>query len=511
VAGVVLAAVLVLTVTGCNPLDRFGSRPAPSPPPPVSAPADRADPASEAALAAYYGQEPVWTDCHQGSQCATVTVPLDWDEPSGATLKLAVARKRATGTRVGAVFFNPGGPGVASIPYLDGLVAEAPRAMRASYDYVVWDTRGVGASEPGVSCLPAEDLDAFYAEETTPENAGERERMVSETRRYIAACEANTGPLLSHLDTLSTVRDMDVLRAVVGDARLNYIGASYGTYLGAWYAQTFPWRVGRLVLDGAVDPSLSSAQYVEGQARGFARAAKAYVEDCLASRECPLRGSRQDAYQQIARLLARADARALPTSDADRPLTEALLTTGMVFGMYSQQLWGPLTRALTDALAGDGTAMLALADMYLERDGDGGYGPAMQATSTIGCLDQRDTRTPEQVGAAAADLGARYPPFGAAIGWSSLTCALWPLADAVPQQKLTAQGAAPILVIGTTDDPATPYEWAQALAGQLSSARLLTRVGQGHTGYHQGNSCIDDAVDAYLLRGRVPSADLTCR
>ena len=286
------------------------------------------------------------------------------------------------------------------------------------------------------------------------------------------------------------------------------MGASYGTYLGAWYAELFPWRVGRLVLDGAVDPSLTAEQYAEGQALGFSRAVKAFVDDCLSQRSCPLRGSRDDAYGQLERLIDRADQQPLRTDT--RPLTEALLVTGLIQGMYSEELWPFVTEALTAALQGDGTATLTLADLYLDRDEDGSYGQALQALGPIYCLDHDDDQTVAEIRATSVALQQKYPPFGEAIGWGSLGCSAWPIEATVPARKLVAAGAAPILVVGTTGDPATPYEWAQSLAGQLEPGVLLTREGQGHTAYGTGNTCIDKAIVTYLVRGAPPADGTRC-
>jgi pimeloyl-ACP methyl ester carboxylesterase len=300
-----------------------------------------------------------------------------------------------------------------------------------------------------------------------------------------------------------------VLRAALGDTLLSYYGASYGTYYGAWYAQEFPWRVGRLVLDGAVDPSLSSAQYSEGQAMGFARAVRSYVKDCLANDGCPLRGTVEDAYAQLRALLDAADATPLRTASG-RELTQSQMATGIARGMYEEGFWPTISRGIAQALRGDGTTLLALSDDYLERDRSGRYGQSLTSYSPIYCLDHPETRSVDEIAAQARELGRKYPPLGDFIGWGPLSCKVWPVPGVVPAQKLTAPGAAPILVVGTTDDPATPYEWSQSLAGQLSSGRLLTRTGQGHVGYRQGNECIDRAVEKYLVQGEVPAENTVC-
>ncbi|MGZ4625971.1 MAG: alpha/beta fold hydrolase, partial [Kineosporiaceae bacterium] len=428
------------------------------------APAGRTDPATQPALARFYGQRIAWAGCGGGLECGKVTVPVDWAHPDAATLQLAVLRRPATGQRLGSLLINPGGPGVAGATWVREAAGTFGSALRAAYDLVGWDPRGTGDSSP-VRCLDDRQLDAYYAQDATPDTPAEVQQFAATGRRYAQACLAHTGPILGHVDTLSTVRDMDVLRAALGDRVLTYYGASYGTYLGAWYAQEFPWRVGRVVLDGAVDPSLTSQQYAQGQAMGFTRAVRAYLKDCLSQDGCPFSGTVDDAMRQLQALLNRADTTPLPTSSG-RHLTQALLATGLAQGMYVQLFWRDVTRGIEQAMRGDGTGLLALSDIYTDRDAHGHYGEHLTAYSPLYCLDHATSGTLDQVIARARALGATYPPLGDFIDSGEVQCLVWPLRAVMPAQRLTAQGAAPIVVIGTTDDPATPYEWAQSLASQ---------------------------------------------
>jgi pimeloyl-ACP methyl ester carboxylesterase len=504
----VLAALLALA--GCS--GSFGDTGVGDPTPPpsaVAAPAGRSDPAADPALARFYEQQLAWTACGETVQCAKLTVPVDWAEPGGDTLQIAVLRQPAEGAGIGSLLLNPGGPGVGGAGWVKAAAGTFGKSLQSSYDLVGWDPRGTGQSAPA-RCLDDKALDDLYSTDATPDDADEVQKLVQESTVFARACAERTGPAFAHLDTISTTKDMDVLRAALGDAVLNYYGASYGTYYGAWYAQEFPWRVGRLVLDGAVDPSLSSGAYSQGQAMGFARAVRSYVKDCLANDGCPLRGTVDDAYAQLRGLLEAADATPLRTASG-RELTQSQMATGLARGMYEQAFWPTISRGVAQALRGDGTTLLALSDDYLERDAKGHYGQSLTSYNPIYCLDHPETRSIDEISAQARELGRQYPPLGDFIGWGALSCKVWPVPGVVPAQKLTAQGAAPILVVGTTDDPATPYEWAQALAGQLSSGRLLTRTGQGHVGYRQGNSCIDRAVEKYLVQGSVPSEGTVCR
>lgn len=467
------------------------------------------DPAQDPALATFYGQKLDWSGCGGGVQCGWLTVPVDWAQPAGETLRLRVGRVKAGGDRIGSLVFNPGGPGVGAVQYLKFADRLWRRPIRQAYDLVTFDPRGVGESDP-VRCLPDAQLDTYTAADSTPDDQAEVDSTVALVKQFAAACVANSGPQLRHLDTVSVARDMDVLRAALGEKLLVYHGTSYGTYLGAWYAQTFPWRVGRFLLDSAVDPSLTPAEYVEGQARGFSRALRAFVDDCLQADRCPLRGSPEQAMAQVGSLVQAADANPLRTDQPNRPLTQSLMITGIGQALYSTALWEGLQQGLKEALSGDGTTLLKLADEYLERDSKGHYGQTLAANPSMYCLDFGDSRSVAEVAAAAEALKAKYPPLGDSIGWGALSCTQWPIPAVLKPQKLTAEGAAPILVVGTVDDPATPYEWAEGLASQLSSGRLLTWNGHQHTAYNQGSDCIDQAVEAYLLAGTLPPDGKRC-
>jgi pimeloyl-ACP methyl ester carboxylesterase len=476
-----------------------------SPPPGLT------DPARDPALAKYYQQRVDWTGCGDDFQCTRFKVPLDWKKPAGPSIEIAANRLPAAGgSKLGSLVVNPGGPGVSGITFAKEARQFFGKAQLDSYDIVGFDPRGVGQSDP-VSCLPDSQLDAFVAADATPDTPAELQSSVADVKRFAAACERNSGALLGHVDTLSTVRDLDVLRAVLGDDVLNFHGASYGTYIGAWYAQTFPWRVGRMVLDGAIDPTLSSKEYVAGQAEGFSRALQAFVKDCQSQSQCPLRGTLKEGVDQVGLLVDHADRSPLKTNDPKRPLTQSLMMTGIAQALYDDQLWPALTNGLTNAMSGDGTGLLQLADTYLERDAHGHYGQTMSANPAIFCLDVPELRTTEQIARDADALQRKYPPLGGSIGWGALSCSQWPIPAVMPREPLTAKGARPILVLGTVDDPATPYEWAEALASQLSSARLLTWEGTVHTAYHQGSACVDSRVESYMLTGVVPAKGARCR
>jgi len=514
-AGRLLVPLLTTTVAGsllvgCSSSDSEGGPGSASPSALAGAgtvPKGVKDPASDTAYRQFYSQRPTWTEC-DGYECATVTVPVDWAHPDGATIDLALRRLPAAGKALGSMLINPGGPGVSGVDFVDSARIVFGRKVRDRFDIVGWDPRGIGRSSP-ITCVPDTEIDRLLSEESTPDDPSEVTAAVAEQKEFAAACLRNSGDIVRHVDTISTVKDMDVIRAALGDRTLSYYGASYGTYLGAWYAETFPWRVGRLVLDGAVDPSLSTEQYTTGQAMGFQRGMKAFVEDCLSRSGCPLRGSTDDAVRQLDNLIDEADSHPLRTG-SDRELSQSLMITGLAMGMYDDQFWPMVTEALKKAVKGDGTGLLKLADMYNERDEKGHFSQVLAANSAIYCLDHPVDQTPEQISTLADALAERYPPFGQAMGWGLLGCSQWPIDAVVPARRLSADGAAPILVIGTRGDPATPYEWAQSLAEQLSSGRLLTWEGEGHTAYSRGSDCVEGVVEDFLLAGKDPGKERTC-
>ena len=466
-------------------------------------------------LRPYYEQKLTWRDCGvPGFQCGTLRVPLDYDAPDrDEDLELAVTRKRASGPgeRLGTLHVNPGGPGGSAVDYVQLAAGVGyPAPVRARYDIVGMDPRGVARSEP-VECLSDREMDAYTQTDVTPDDEGEIGKLTAAYERFAEGCEKRAGRLLGHVSTVEAARDLDVLREVLGDDKLTYVGASYGTYLGATYAGLFPSRVGRLVLDGAMDPSLSAEQLNRDQTAGFNTAFTAFAEDCTERDDCPLgTGSVKDAGRRLGDFLERLDSRPADTGEA-RELTESLATVGVLNAMYTEYYWPKLRSALTAAMDGDGAELLSLADDYYERDADGSYGNIMYANAAVNCLDlPAPFDGPAEAKRAVADFRKHSPVFGRNFAWSALNCTYWQHPPTGEPHRIEAEGAAPILVVGTTRDPATPYKWAEGLAGQLSSATLLTYDGDGHTAYVRGSDCVDSAINAYLLRGKVPEAGTRC-
>ncbi|MET9955160.1 alpha/beta hydrolase [Streptomyces sp. NPDC006339] len=494
-----------LVLSGCT--DGGGAAaPAQSPPAASGAPA--------AALSSYYAQKVSWRDCGVADfQCGTVRVPLDYAKPGGDEVRLAVSRAKATGPgkRLGSLLVNPGGPGGSAVGYVQGFAGIGyPAPVRARYDIVGVDPRGVARSAP-VECLTGPQMDAYTQVDLTPDSADERAALEGSFKGFAAACQKRSGKVLPHVSTVETARDMDIVRAVLGDEKLTYVGASYGTFLGATYAELFPERAGRLVLDGAMDPSLSAEELNREQTAGFQTAINAFAADCVKKSDCPLGAeSVPAALAALQRFFRETDAEPVPT-DGSRKLGESLATTGVITAMYDEAAWPQLREALTRAMGGEGTALLALADTYYERETDGSYANLMFANAAVNCLDLPPAFSgPAAVEKAVPSFEKASPVFGRNLAWAALNCTYWPTPATGRPHRITAEGAPPIVVVGTTRDPATPYKWARALADQLSSGILLTYDGDGHTAYGRGSDCVDTAINAFLLEGTVPKDGKRC-
>ena len=504
------ALALGLVLAGCSSSagDEEADDAASSTPTETTETTEPTDPAPAGTLASYYDQDVAWEPCDAGFECGTVEVPIDYDDPGGESIALAVNRLSADGDPIGSLVLNPGGPGVSGVEYATQAVGQFGPDVLESYDLVGFDPRGVGASAP-VECLDTAGVDALLAVDPDPDSAAEVGEVQDLFGDFATACEDDAGELLPHMSTTTVARDLDVIRAAVGDEQLHYLGGSYGTFIGAMYAEQFPDRVGRLVLDGAVDPTLSLEEVNLVQAEGFETALRAYVADCVAQPDCPLGDDLEEGVVRVQDFLADLDAEPLPTG-GDRELTESLGIYGIALPLYAPQLWTTLDQALAEAFNGNGATLLALADAYWRRTADGYTENLAQVIYAVNCVDDPTDVTVAEIERSIPEFERVSPTFGRTFAWSQLACAQWPVEPAEPMPPIDGRGADPILVIGTTRDPATPYESAVSLADQLASGVLLTREGDGHTAYGQGNACIDATVDAYLVDGTVPPDDKRC-
>ncbi|MEU3279496.1 alpha/beta hydrolase [Streptomyces antibioticus] len=446
-------------------------------------------------------------------QCATMKAPLDWDDPKGDTIGIALIRARTSGPadqRIGSLIFNFGGPGGSGVSTLPAF-GEDYEKLRTRYDLVSFDPRGVGRSA-GVRCENDRQLDAYFQQDTTPDDAAERSTLLDNTKEFNAACERTSGKTLPHVRTTDAARDMDLMRQVLGDRRLYYFGISYGTELGGVYAHLFPKNVGRAVFDAVVDPTQTAEQGALGQARGFQRALDNYAEDCTSQVEdCPVGDTAEDVKNRIADLLKSLDSRPIPGA-FPRELTQSAATNGIAQALYSKDFWPYLTEGLEQAYDGDGRILMLLSDSMNGRSENGEYSNIAAANVSINCADDKPRYSAADVEARLPEFRAASPLFGDFLAWSMVTCTDWPVPGAADHPDVSAPGAAPILVVGNTGDPATPYEGAGRMVDALGEGVgvELTYRGQGHGAYDSKNECVQAAVNGYLLDGTVPAAGTVC-
>ena len=453
-----------------------------------------------------------WTSCDGTAaeladlQCATMTVPRDYAAPDGDTIDIAVARAATADDdlRIGSVVFNPGGPGGSGIEFLANAAAVVPPELAERFDLVSFDPRGVASST-------AIDCEVDFDDDVTLLAAGDDagwEALVAEAEGRTDTCTADSVAFEPYVGTNNAARDLDALREALGDDQLSYVGFSYGTRLGATYAELFPDRVRALVLDGAVKPTDDLALIGLEQGPGFDAALESFADACDADADCALAdvGPTLDVYTGLVDEIATVGS--FPTDDADRVLTPGELTLGVAAALYSTQLWPVLADALSAAeTEQDGSLLQVLADTYLGRQPDGTYDNSQLAGLAINCADD-PSRPPSDEVRIQADLGAQASVYFADFLRASTGC----IGTADPIDPIAigpADGAAPILVIGTTGDPATPYQWAVEMADVLSSGVLYTVEADGHTAF-LSVPCVDDVVINYLVDLELPAANAGC-
>jgi pimeloyl-ACP methyl ester carboxylesterase len=452
-----------------------------------------------------------WTACRgnagpSGDDCASLRVPLDYGHPTGKTIEIALDRHAATGNRIGSLLINPGGPGASGVDSLDYVVSLLSSSVTERFDIVGFDPRGVDRSAP-VHCLSGPQLDRFLDLDPAPTSEAGFQTLVDASRTFDEGCEAMSGDLLPYMSTETAARDMDEIRQAVGDQKLTYLGFSYGTLLGATYADLFPDGVRAMVLDGAVDPATDPLTANISQSAAFDKELNSFFADCAARPSCVWR-PRGDLHAAFDALMARIRAQPLPAG-GKRTLGPGDAYYGVAEALYDRATWPDLAAGLESASRGDGSDLIRLFDEYAERGADGTYGNVIAANNAVSCLDEpwpRDLNVIRQVASAAKQ---RAPEFGVPDLFGGVTCSLWPVAATGRPHAIHAPESPPIVVIGSTGDPATPYAGAQALARELEHGVLITRIGDGHTGY-RASGCVRSNVDLYLTTLAVPTAGLTC-
>lgn len=449
-----------------------------------------------------------WRDGGDGWQEGYLAVPLDHDDPDGPTIDIAVVRHVADDTddSLGPLLINPGGPGAAGIEYAYYAELISDDEIVESFDIVGFDPRGTGAST-SVTCGDDELSDQLNAADPVPDSPEETAEVDALVEEYAASCESESGDILPYLDTVSTAKDIDLIREALGEEQITWLGFSYGTYLGATYLELFGEHVRAAVLDGAYTRSLTPVELTEGQAVGFERTLDAFLGWCR-RQGCDYAGS-EDPEAVLFEILDALDERPIPVGD--RELTVGLAWTGLIQSLYSEFTWGSLDEALAGARSGkDGAGLLSLADDYNGRAPDGSYDNSSAAFTTISCMDDGPLDDSLDVEAAAAQIVAAAPRIGPVFTSVAGPCDHLEPTREMPQGPWSAPDAPPVLVVATTGDPATPYEWGVKASDELETSTLLTVEGDSHTAYWGGNSCVTDTIDRYLLDLEVPAEGARC-
>ncbi len=449
-------------------------------------------------------------------QCATLKVPVSYAEPGAGTLSLALVRLPASsGTARGDIVMNPGGPGGSGVDFLEQNATGFPPTLRADFNLVSFDPRGVARSDP-VTCVSPAGIRQLLSLNPAPVGNAEINQVVSVTKAFDAGCAAHTSRLLlENMSTVDVAIDMDELRAALGQPKLTYFGFSYGTYLGAIYAQLFPSHVRALVLDGALNPDLSNNDLSLEQAQSFEVDLHDFFSWCDQNSTCQseLPGGAATDYEKLMSGLqngATLPAELVPAFGGSQIVDYGVAVTGVLASLYNKADWPQLAQYLQQAIGGDGSDLDAIALSYAGFQQNGSLENIEESNVAVNCLDHPVPKTISEYVALAQQFAATAPDFGPIEAWGSLTCAYWPVPPTGVPAPIHAPGAPPILVVGTTHDPATPYAWAQALASQLDSGVLLTRDGDGHTAYFS-STCVQNWADSYLITLATPPKGTVCQ
>ncbi|WP_103380086.1 alpha/beta hydrolase [Pseudonocardia dioxanivorans] len=486
---------------------------------------------SDPALAKYYDQTLSWGPCAPFAEsdadrkafaapdldCARLQVPLDYAQPGGRTAEIAVLRHRATdqAARIGSLLVNPGGPGGSGISFAATLAGGAgtPRAILSRFDLVGFDPRGVGASTPAIDCLDDKQNDAERADDDTDPSSAGVARTEAENKAFVQGCVSKTGvDVLANVGTRDVVKDMDVLRAVLGDDKLTYAGFSYGTRIGSTYAEAFPQNVRALVLDGALDPEQTTIDRTVDQNEGFQDAFDAFARWCAAQpTPCPLGEDPAQATAAFQKLVRPLIDKPVPAGGG-RVLGWNDAQTGVSQALYISAAYPILARGIAELALGSGSILLRLADLYYDRDASGHYSNMLEAFTAISCVDEQQITDRAQIDEQNRRVDEVAPFRSTGLGPVDALdpCAFWPVKPTSQPHVPHVSGLPPTVVVSVTGDPATPYEAGVDLAKALGG-RLIKVDGNQHTASLQGNACVDGAVAAYLTDLTLPPDGLECR
>jgi pimeloyl-ACP methyl ester carboxylesterase len=431
-----------------------------------------------------------WSACsgHDGFQCATLRVPLDWSNPTGTQIDLALARQPATGQKIGSLLSNPGGPGASGIDFLYDQPFDQPLLQR--FDLVSWDPRGVGRSAP-LKCGSA--VPSFLQQDPDPDNATEQTAIDTHAKAVASQCAQTDLAEMPFLGTNDVARDLEAIRIALREPKLTYYGASYGTLIGERYLAMFGDHVRALVLDGVVDPTQDLPTFLAGQTKAMDAAIGRAVRDCTAN---PCGSALLREYDDIHR---RVETNPLP---GDHAIGPSELATAAIYATYDPRLWPALRSAIDQGEHGNGTALWRLASGYYDI-GD------WTAYATVTCQDFAHPQGAADYQSFVDNLQAISARFGGSIGNEMLPCAFWPVPTRSVAGAIAASNSPDILVLGNTGDAATPYQNSVKVAQMLTHGHLVTYHGEGHTSYGR-DPCVDAAVNQYLIDLKVPPTDPDC-
>jgi pimeloyl-ACP methyl ester carboxylesterase len=450
----------------------------------------------------YKSQELNWRDCYDGFECSSFKVPVNYAKVDNQSFTLKVLRHNALDqkNKLGSIVVNPGGPGGSATLYAYNAEYILSKEINEKYDVVGFDPRGVNESDE-IRCLTDDEEDEFLNADASDGKAVNIAALSEISKDFANKCAKAAGKKLGHYSTLEAAKDMEILRLLLNEKNLNFLGKSYGTYLGTLYAALYPETVGRIVLDGAVSPNVSMREQQLAQAVAFDKA----LNNFLATQK-------RFKLSDIKKLLSDADTNPMTGSDG-RAASQSIAITAIATTLYdSGDGWKDLNKILNQAiLKRDPAEMFKQADDYNNRDSAGNYYSNQTDVSIIiNCLDWKEPRTIEEITSDRGAFTKAAPIFGPYLYLAGLPCKYWKTEPQLPPMPLKNINTTPVLVIGVTNDPATPYEWAQDLVKVFTNGKLLTLNGDGHTGHNQGNECVDSVVDSYFLTGKIGSEPLIC-
>jgi pimeloyl-ACP methyl ester carboxylesterase len=502
-----IVSVLTITAVACGSSDSSGSTEPASSAATVTSEVETTDTSTTTSMESGNIGSISWDSCGDGLECGTLDVPIDYADPSGATTSIYMVRHLALdpSNRIGTLLVNPGGPGFGG-----SWLAESAEQIYSStildrFDILGFDPRGTGMSTPAIDCT--DDYDYYFAGgDVTPDTPEERQETIDSTKEFTDECFAKSGDILPYVGTNNVARDMDRIRQALGEDKISYFGFSYGSELGATWTTLFPDTVRAAVLDGAADPNADSIEGVLQQNRGFESALDTFLAQCAENTSCVFHngGNAPGAFDA---LMNKLDENPIPTTTGRPDLTRGMAITGVIQAMYDDAYWPELEQALADAAAGDGNGLLSLFDEYFQRQPDGTYTNDLEAFLNILCADDPTRMTIEEADQYVPQYNEAGPRLSPGTT-GDYTCTFWPEA-LDPRVDITGAGAGPILVIGTTGDPATPLDSTRKMAATLEDGRLVVATANQHIGYNT-SLCVNDAVDGYLVDLVAPDEELTC-